>query len=398
MTSTLILGASDPEMACIEELASSAGWRVLHAAALGRNGVLGRVFGGGAYQATAVLDSGTGEVVPCPDAPVVLVECGGPALDSADVVARCDHHNPGDPGYGRPPTEFLPASSLGQAIRLLALSGEIPADWRRLDASGWIEAPRPGDVAVYGAGILAVRAPEGVAAAIPLRILLTAAGDHCLGAAYAGQCPGVDPAALIAHRRDGKAAWLASLPTSHPARREVEACAPGRPLREAVDAACARTAAALRDAPSLVLVERGGHCGDPSRCGCGPDSYGSGSPNASTLWGSGDCYCDIPGCCVEQPIVEVRDARALCTLPLLPDVASEMGHAVLYRMPPSPAAKDQRVKVGLTGAGEGSVPGREPVEAFLGGWARDQGLEGLYGDPSRGFAGGYEPAGSPSPE
>jgi len=31
MTSTFILGASDPEMASIEELASSAGWRVLYA-------------------------------------------------------------------------------------------------------------------------------------------------------------------------------------------------------------------------------------------------------------------------------------------------------------------------------------------------------------------------------
>jgi len=227
---------------------------------------------------------------------------------------------------------------------------------------------------------------------------LVAACDHCLGAAYAGQVPGLTAEVVRTHRRDEKAAWLAGLPAAHPARAEVEAAAPGASIRDAIDAACARTAAALRDAPSLVLVERGGHCGDPSRCGCGPDSYGSGSPNASTLWGSGDCYCDIPGCCVEQPIVEVRDARALGTLPLLPDVASEMGHAVLYRMPPSPAAKDQRVKVGLTGAGEGSVPGREPVEAFLGGWARDQGLEGLYGDPSRGFAGGYEPAGSPSPE
>ena len=364
MTSTLILGASDPEMACIEELASSAGWRVLHAAALGRNGVLGRVFGGGAYQATAVLDSGTGEVVPCPDAPVVLVECGGPALDSADVVARCDHHNPGDPGYGRPPTEFLPASSLGQAIRLLAVAGEIPADWRRLDASGWIEAPRPGDVAVYGAGILAVRAPEGVAAAIPLRLLLTAAGDHCLGAAYAGQCPGVDPAALIAHRRDEKAAWLASLPTTHPARREVEACAPGRPLREAVDAAAARTTAALLAAPSLAIT-------------AGP-----------------------PG---TRPPVVVRDVRDIPPLPLLPDVAAELGIPSLYRMPPSPHARDQRVKVGITGGG-GTAAGTAAVEAFLGGWAAAQGISGCYPalDPNlppgealnaaaaRGYAGGYE--------
>ena len=44
------------------------------------------------------------------------------------------------------------------------------------------------------------------------------------------------------------------------------------------------------------------------------------------------------------------------------------------------------------GAGEGSLAGRAPVEAFLGGWAARAGLADLYGDPDRGYAGGYLPA------
>lgn len=57
---------------------------------------------------------------------------------------------------------------------------------------------------------------------------------------------------------------------------------------------------------------------------------------------------------------------------------------------PPAGSRDPRPKVGVIGAGEGTVPGTAPVEAFLGGWAEQQGLVDLYGDPVRGYAGGYE--------
>src|SRR5690606_5323560 len=46
---------------------------------------------------------------------------------SAFSVIRIDHHCPGDPGYGRPPSEFLTASSLGQVISELARLGKPPS-------------------------------------------------------------------------------------------------------------------------------------------------------------------------------------------------------------------------------------------------------------------------------
>src|SRR5690606_25622302 len=46
-------------------------------------------------------------------------------------VVVIDHHRPGDPGYGRPPEEFLAASSIGQVITELARLGRLPPEPRR---------------------------------------------------------------------------------------------------------------------------------------------------------------------------------------------------------------------------------------------------------------------------
>src|SRR5690606_42081711 len=42
---------------------------------------------------------------------------------------------------------------------------------------------------------------------IPDRYVLAAAADHCLAAAYRGECPGVDPDALMRWRVESRAAF-----------------------------------------------------------------------------------------------------------------------------------------------------------------------------------------------
>src|SRR5690606_41990813 len=69
---------------------------------------------------------------PLPEVPagstVYAVEC----IDVLpDGWVRIDHHRPGDPGYGRPPHEFLSVSSVGQVVVVLARLGVLPESWER---------------------------------------------------------------------------------------------------------------------------------------------------------------------------------------------------------------------------------------------------------------------------
>lgn len=453
MTSLFVLGASDPEMAAIVRLLTKAGVAFAYASHAGR-----RVAPPTAYEADGIIYPNGVAVTAAPglaldiDANVVLVECGGPALDiclrcgdrpsgRADGLAlgdngqvggmglcgdlhlwpaggcrgplRCDHHREGDPGYGQAPRAFFPASSVGQVIAQLAKMGRLPSSvglgtqsdldgvnpqvgdiayrwlWRSdfpsCDLRGWSWCVwKPGKEAAFWQGI-------------DRSLVLAAAGDHCLAAAFANRCPGVDPEKLAAYRADERGEWLARGPGEgrDDTRREVggsryaelDAAGPAA-WTNAILAATAATRAKLRlSFPRVVLAERSGHCGGPL-CGCGRDSYGSGSPLASTQQGSGDCFCD---CCDERPIVEALDLRNVGTLPELPTALALEGLCAVYRMVPHPNSRDRWVKVGIIGAGEGSKPGVAPVAAFLGGWAAAQGLVNLYGDAARGYAGGYEP-------
>lgn len=161
-----ILGAPDPEMAAIERLLRDDGRRVAYA--VGPDGH--RVHPGNAYQAAgATPDGATLAELLDQGERIALVECGGPSIDP-DCWVRIDHHRPGDPGYGRPPAEYWPASSLGQVARMILTP-----------------APSVRDA--------------------PTELLLVAAADHCLGAAYQGECPGVDPEALMAWRVHERAAF-----------------------------------------------------------------------------------------------------------------------------------------------------------------------------------------------
>src|SRR5690606_24913959 len=49
-------------------------------------------------------------------------------------------------------------------------------------------------------------------ALIPSPLILAAAADHCLAAAYAGECPGVDPDALMVWRAETRAAFQGRSP------------------------------------------------------------------------------------------------------------------------------------------------------------------------------------------
>jgi hypothetical protein len=153
-----VLGAQDPEMREMQRALAASSYPVLYAAHHGR-----RCSPQTAYQASEVLqaraDARPHPGILLPKAPAVFVEC---TLAGREPAMRIDHHHPGDPGYGCPPSEYLQGSSLGQLLKLLERD---PSETQRL----------------------------------------LAAGDHCLSAAYRGECPGVDPHELLFLR----ASWRA---------------------------------------------------------------------------------------------------------------------------------------------------------------------------------------------
>ncbi len=157
---SFVLGARDPEMREIAEVLDA--HKLAHAyAARGAMPVTART----AYDADGVVRlSRSGRGIPmvlASDRPLVFVEC---TMRHRQAQQRVDHHNPGDPGYDMPPERYLEGSSLGQILRLLD------------------------------------REPT------PTQHLLAAA-DHCLTAAYQGECPGVDPNELLFLR----ASWRARM-------------------------------------------------------------------------------------------------------------------------------------------------------------------------------------------
>ena len=261
MTVCWILGASDPEMECIQTRLERVEAHVIYATVDAR-----RVHPGNAYRADA-------PELPKGIATVYAVECGWE--DEGANVVHIDHHRPGDPGFGRPPEEFFAASSIGQVFHALAFAGTPSHE-----------------------------------------MVLVAAADHCLGAAYRGECPGVDPDELMEWRAASRAKFQG---------RSVE--------RILEDVASAQQA--LRQADIITLA----------------------------------------------PDVCVRDMRCDEPVPELPEAAMRLGISYVSGPLKSP---DGRWKFTMSG-----MP--DEVRAFLEVWAPACGLVGLYGDPARGFAGGYAP-------
>lgn len=289
-----ILGAPDPEMELIESLLRECGEEIIHATdESGR-----RVHPGNAYRC------------PVPEVPdgstVYAVEC----IDVLpDGWVRIDHHRPGDPGYGRPSHKFLRASSIGCLTVYLAIFDMLPESWIRPNSP----EVDPG-VIDYVEGAWRIGGKSAVYTA-PQEVVFAAAADHCLAAAYRGECPGVDPDALMVWRVGTRAAFQGRSP-------------------EEILADIEQARAALREAPTI----------------------------------------DIGGS-------DVRDLRDR-SVPELPEAAMREGMSYLT----TTVDRDGRTKIVLGGHTTPST-----VKAFLSEWAPAQGLVDTYGDPARGFAGGYLP-------
>lgn len=261
MTEVWLLGAADPEMQTIESLLKVNGRHVAYA--LNANGE--RVRPDEAYTAYT-KDELVNQIATTGRGTIFLVECRLVNYNGGTII---DHHNPGDPGYGKPPKEFLEASSIGQVLRVLN------------------KEPTPD-------------------------ILLIAAADHCLGAAYKGLCPGVNPDELMKWRVVSRAAYQKKKPAA---------------IMTAIESA----RATLRAAPLIQLTAG----------------------------------------------ISVRDMRGI-DAPELPEAAAREGTCFVSSIPYKGRTKYV--------CQSGSV---EEIEAFIE-WAKKNGLENIYGDPTRGFAGGYK--------
>lgn len=304
---TFALGADDPEMSAIECLLRQAGQKVYYAATEdGR-----RVTPATAYTATSVVDE-KGNQFFNQDGALLLVECDFP---TAIPAGRCDHHRPGDGGYGKPPAEFWQASSVGQVCALVGVE------------------PTP-------------------------ELLMVAAADHCLAAAYAGQCPGVDPAGLAEFRIRQRAEFQ---------KREVSE------LRAEMEAALKLLREAVEPCPLCALT--GGYCGGAAghpACGCF-DAVGVVGGRSSVYLG-GYTLADMRG----QFVPELREAALIAQLPgYLAEVAEGKGAGQRKLVISAP---ESAVAAFLEAARVGNVAGT-PVHT--------DGELKPYGDPARGFAGAY---------
>lgn len=350
---TYILGADDPEMSEIETLLRQAGQQVRYAVT--EDGK--RVNPLTAYSAAGFVAVLGGEIETAKPEQgfqtqfrddVVFIECSVRGIVPGRVV---DHHRLGDPGYGRPPAEYWEASSIGQGCELLGLArpgrfcagcedvlrGSEQGDWEYCQSCGRTHARE--------------------------YLKFVAAADHCLAAAYAGQCPGVDPAKLEEFR-------IKQLCSASRARNRGEARTP-----EQVRASIERATVAIESAPWLALLEPEKLCA----------SCREGSPMACT----GNCPRGV----------YVKDLRGQQVRDL-PEAAIIMG--VGYLAGGVSLREGEPAKLVIGGCGEGTIPGTAPVEAFLAA-ARAGNVAGTpvhtdgelkpYGDPVRGFAGAYNRAG-----
>jgi hypothetical protein len=172
-----ILGEADPEMDSIESFLRGAGEDVAYAMKVGA-----RVHSRNAYEASGLTNLDEYEEIVC-------VECSIDAFDGEGRVVLIDHHRTGDAGYGKGPDLFLEASSLGQVLLHIAPS-EAHFE-QNPDGGEWLRGyETEAETSLSGEEI------EFVNELVPDATLIAAA-DHCLAAACNGECPGVDPKALM---------------------------------------------------------------------------------------------------------------------------------------------------------------------------------------------------------
>lgn len=138
----IVFGAKDLEERVAREISVRHGYPVATATYDGRP-----VTSATAYQANGfIVNHGKARLkMDC-----IIFECSPGAAIGLNVIAKCDHHNPGDYGFALGPEKFYEASSLGQLMKLLGITTHYPAN-------------------------------------------VIAAADHCLADAYQGKCLGVKP-------------------------------------------------------------------------------------------------------------------------------------------------------------------------------------------------------------
>lgn len=307
-----VLGAADTEMAAIENLLASIDEQVAYA--IGPNGE--HVNSGNAYRTIGFQYPGDPDFFECFNGEIITIECSSGRQKR--VAHTIDHHHLGDPGYGLPPYRFLEGSSIGQVVSLMSRLGLIPWEkHRRHDYAidtGSLSYGEPGGWEVVTDGH---RQPEGShywASLIPQEIVFTASADHCLGAAYRGECPGVEPEDLMQWRVESRAAFQC------------------RSVQDVLaDVSAAREA--LRRAPEVTL---------------------NGFLTAKDLRGQ-----HVP----ELPEASARESTCFVATGL--------------------RGRDGRTKIVC----QSGSPAQ--ILAFMEEWAPKQGIIGIYGDPERGFAGGY---------
>lgn len=143
-----------------------------------------------------------------PEYRIVTVECEISGVNN--LGARIDHHKKSDAGFSIGPQNFLTASSIGQVLSSLARDVQIAPScglngWDRITTTGSCES------GIFEYDYCSERwflpysengdpVTAKYLCTVPKNIALIAAEDHCLNAAYRGQCPGVTPDEMLKFR------------------------------------------------------------------------------------------------------------------------------------------------------------------------------------------------------
>jgi hypothetical protein len=361
----VIFGASDPEAQKARELCRECNVPYGQAIIESRE-----VEPANAYDADGWRDE-TGELRP--GARVLLFECDGAEMilkfPDGTCYTRLDHHKPGDRGWGWPPSDFWRASSLGQLAAELARAGVLCGD-ANTDAGNTPLGVRKWDESSGTWRVATLQARWWI---VPTHYLYAAAADHCLAAAYRGKCTGVDPDALMRWRVEQRAKFQ---------NRPVDA------VLDDIEKARERLRRAI-NWPS----------GDQAIVWYDGQGYGSRLRVTPPLRAhpNGLPYQAIGAMKVHtSPVTLIEEAERLCRdgyvkmlfadlrgeeIPELPEAAAREGIPFVA----SVRDRDGREKIVLQAAP--SIL----VQQFMSGEIIP-GLVDVYGDPARGFAGGYIPA------
>lgn len=345
-----VLGARDSEMLAIEQLLALAGEKTEFARVADGT----RVNLGTAYKA----------VSPAPAPGQVWVECANGWPTAADAplgVTVVDHHRDGDPGFGLPPEQFWEASSIGQVFEMISRSlVDQITSWRPNDPDREVHITRH----------------------IHTENRIVAIADSS-AISHIGPWP--------------ECRW-----------GEVVVCGHKWPVFVSddgtINVACdcdGGWSSSSGRSLNLKLVAAGDHCLAAAYAGKCPGvkaselfawwlesiSKQTGKTTEELEAGvlfAGEKLLEAP----EVPdLAGVLDLRPAGFIPNLPAAAVWLGAAYLTII----VDRDERTKIVLGGCGEGSAPGTEPVKQFISEWGPSNGLLEIYGDPVRGYAGGYLP-------